>query len=256
MVLSYNDVGTWRTVSALSYNDAGTWRTITNAYYNNAGTWREFFTANTITNHSSLSTNLTHYYKYDANANDSVGTNHLTVTNSTLTTGRISNGYTSDGSADSVGAAVQNINGNTWSVNFWIYDNASSNAFRRWITTTLGGLAGNTLIFREANTGLTQLLVGGQVVNGSAVTRGAWTMYTLVSNGTNVKAYRNGSGTAEITVTTSDSVSESAFYAPGYSSPSSEFTTAILDEVGVWSKALSADEITALYNAGNGLLYN
>jgi hypothetical protein len=43
--ISYNDAGTWRTITAPSYNDAGTWRTLSEVHYNDAGTWRKVFGA-------------------------------------------------------------------------------------------------------------------------------------------------------------------------------------------------------------------
>ncbi|MFN9029642.1 MAG: PKD domain-containing protein [Betaproteobacteria bacterium] len=43
--MSYNDNGTWRTITGLFYNDNGTWRTINAAWYNDNGTWRQVYSS-------------------------------------------------------------------------------------------------------------------------------------------------------------------------------------------------------------------
>ena len=41
----------------------------------------------------------------------------------------------------------------------------------------------------------------------------------------------------------------------GYTNGTQNSALAIMDEVGVWNRALSADEVTSLYNSGAGLQY-
>lgn len=95
------------------------------------------------------------------------------------------------------------------------------------------------------------------------ITMGTSDWYHLVYtyDGTNVRAYINGSlvgGPTAASGNGSTTVSSSGFsigdriYSGG---ALGNKVRGIQDEVGLWSRAITADEVTALYNSGNGLAY-
>lgn len=82
-----------------------------------------------------------------------------------------------------------------------------------------------------------------------------WYMVTVTFDGTTEKLYVNGSqiGTGFDGSTLNTASSSTAYI--GCQAASAYFFDGYIDEVGVWSKALSTTEITSLYNGGSGLQY-
>jgi len=214
-----------------------------------------------------LTDNLISYYKLDessGNAADSVGSNTGTNTNVTYAAGKINNGAVFNGTNAKLITGVTGfptIQGNK-TVSLWF--NSSS------ITTTqqdsIFGLFDNASspsnsyqIVMDNATGGSKIKVtkwGGAVVADSGFTPTVSTWYHLVVtyDGTNTIIYINGD--LKVTSNTAVQSGTSASCVMGiYPGGTVEWYNGIIDEVGIWSRALSSTEVTALYNSGNGLQY-
>lgn len=220
-----------------------------------------------------LQTNLTGFWSFeDTSWTDDTG-NGTTLTGTgtpTTTTGRVGNAVDLDGSTDALSASSNsNIlnGGSSFSVQAWVkmtagvpneerIFNKDNNAFgqREW---GLGSrfVASNVWSFKTYNTSTTGFNCDSTVT----CTTGAWVhiVGTFDSSGGALKIYINGadatSGSPALTGTMQSTASaplevgclKTAFMAAGQ-----------VDQCGFWKgRVLSASDVTALYNSGNGLSY-
>ncbi len=224
-----------------------------------------------------LSTDLVSYYKLDeasGNASDSHGSNTLTNNGSTAyATGKINNGadfesgssnYFSISDASQVGL---DITGNL-SVSCWIKLESLPSAGRFTILSKLDFNASQqSYAFFVSNLSGTANLEVITSANGSANTAGTIaqtfstaTWYHLVfaySTAGTCVVYVNGTSIGTISgLNTSLFNGTSPFWlgSSGNGTPI-YFFDGFIDEAGIWSRTLSAGEVTSLYNGGAGLAY-
>lgn len=222
-----------------------------------------------------LTDNLISYWKLDetgsSNANDSVGDNDLTNTNVTYSSGKINNGAIFNGtSADLSGGDIASFEGiGAFSLSVWVKpttdnvrgiivskDNTSGQ--RSWYldrSLTSGNQIGFS--FGDGTT--------GEAVTNNAVAKDVFTHVVVTYDKTigtatdRLKIYFNGTSQA-LTIGANFSgdvpTSTSSFQIGARDTSSSRvFFAGSIDEVGIWSRALTSTEVTALYNSGNGLQY-
>ena len=99
-----------------------------------------------------------------------------------------------------------------------------------------------------------------QVTGNLTFTVGTWYMVTLTWDGSNMKSYRDGSGSAWLTVAstrtgTNTAAGHNTRVAIGELDVTTRAISGLIDEMGWWNRVLSAAEITELYNGGAGLQY-
>ncbi len=221
----------------------------------------------------SLLTNLVAYYKFDDNAltTDSAGSNTTTNNNTVADTSSGKIGYGAEfGSPNSskyfsLASSLVTTDKTTaaYTVTAWV--NASS--FVTADSSTVVGLCTNgklrcKLGIRDSS-GLkldwnTYNGSTGQALSSSAQTFNLDTWYFVgwTMNGTTLTFYRNGTNLGTATVTINNGVGESDAFAIGRgTADNGNFWSKWLDEIGVWSRVLTDDEMTELYNSGNGLQY-
>lgn len=197
-----------------------------------------------------LTTNITHYWKFDGNSNDSVGSNNGTDTSITYnnTNGIINNGagFANNASANiQVGALSF---GTTGTITAWIKGTPGDGAF-------IHDSSGSRFYFwcPSAGTGINANF-GGADTGTVTISYGTWTFVALTWDGVNGQFYKNGAtlgasmAFAPTGITTTNSFIGSRFTGNAVSFDS-------LDEIGIWSRALTSTEVTQLYNAGAGLQY-
>lgn len=225
-----------------------------------------------------LTDQLVSYYKLNessGNASDSVGANTLT-NNSTVgyVPALINNGADLSASnstkyfsrADSLGLGTTNAS--IWSYNIWTkqYSDPASTgimSFMGFIQTLQKQI--DTYYYNNAGTYYVRYnefngTTGEQLdfALGSTLSHSAFEMITVVKNGTSVTVYRNATslGTQTVLQADGDALGRGPLYGLGRAVfDVGGFNSAIFDEVGIWSRALTGAEVTQLYNNGLGLQY-
>jgi len=205
-----------------------------------------------------LTDNIVAYWKLDessGNASDSVGSNTLTNNNSTaFGTGKINNGADFEASSSNyfTGSVAASLTTN-FTVAFWL--KLETNTSNRIYQSGTG--AGHWDISTDASGFLrfTEDSIA-DYTSSSSMSTGTWYHCAVVKSGdsgTNITFYINGvaAGTASVGSVTTPS---GTAYFGGYNG-ASNFLDGVLDEFGLWSRALTAGEISQLYNGGNGSQY-
>lgn len=209
--------------------------------------------------------NILAYYKMDSDANDSVGSEDFTVNGATNVAGHINNCYSFDGNDSLVGGDTTMFDGlTTLSVNLWFFLTTSS-AHQNCFSKLTNVSANDTLSFLYLNGNGWNILVRDSddnfMATGNSVNYlNAWKMLTVVLDGSDLTVYVNGS---QIATTNNPSFgsglkNSSALFHIGRQDNAGTpryIDTGKIDEVGIWSRALSTAEITELYNSGSGLQY-
>lgn len=210
---------------------------------------------------STLWNSLVHYYTGDSTPNDSLGVYNGTLVNgATYATGKINNAFSFDGVNDylstSVTSSINYANAHTFSC--WVRPSSVSGTqiFMGFNTASPNGSAigfrngGNLTFFKG--------FVDGEVNSTTNLAINTWYHIVGVYKGNsfgsnNVLLYVNGSLVHTGTLTQT-SVSWKLFIGSN-SGGSGGYFNGLIDECAVWSKVLTATEITELYNAGAGKQY-
>jgi len=220
-----------------------------------------------------LSDNCIHYWKFDGDATDSVGSNDGSVSAATLTTGKINQGYDFNGGSSYIDFgtngdfSIGTGSGDTgFSISLWI--NIDSITRCRIISkgnTTTRDYAfytgtGGTLTWQLWDGGSTNYIYVDAGSMSSYV--GSWTHLVATYDGNNLntgmKIYINGS---EASVTRSSggtyagSTDSGLSFEIGRYLKTASYANAQIDEVGVWNREITSSEVTSLYNSGDGLQY-
>lgn len=213
--------------------------------------------------------NLVSYWKLDESStgvgavtrNDSHSTNHLTDNNTTPSgTGKISNGA-SYNKANSeylsrADTAALRPSG-SMSISLWI-KRASTNSSMEFIS--MKDPSSNYLI--EWST--TRILWRRQTSAGSqdatyTVSPDTTNWYHIVmtydESATTLLGYLNGTQVATKTTTGTGNSTAGQFELGRLATNAINYVDGVMDEVGLWSRALTAAEVTSLYNGGSGLAY-
>lgn len=214
-----------------------------------------------------LPDNLISYYNLNGNSNDSVNSNNGTDTSVSYSAsyGKLSSGasYSSGSSSKTSIASNANLDfTSALTISGWINPQSFATPcymitkFRSSSWSSGGGgqwmLRVNDANNIEANIYLASLT--GAVATGLSLTTGTWYHVCFTYDGSNIVIYLNGSSVK--TQAASGSISAGSFGADiGGNSLAGEYGSQYLDEIGIWSRALSSAEITQLYNSGGALGY-
>lgn len=205
-----------------------------------------------------LTDNLISYWKMEGNSNDSVDSNNGTDTSITYGTsyGKIAQGALFNGTTSKISLPTStNISGD-FTVSMWIKPpNAgySGQLFTDWNTSTK-----NIYIQVDANNLLAFYRGDGTTGQDSALTTatpltgGTWYFVVFTQSGTTKNIYINA-GTPSTQTTTNTGGVTGNIDTLGQTITGDPALNGSMDEVGLWSRALTSTEITTLYNSGNGL---
>ncbi len=211
-----------------------------------------------------ITAGLISYYSLDGNANDSHGTNDGTVNGAVVITGKIGQAYQFDGVDDYIDTGITTFPTGTFSISVWVkISGVSAHQTFLGIDKVESGDLALFYLKKDINNyfyfSLTNKL---DIISDTKSTfiPDTNTFYHLVGvfDGENIKLYINGdledSSVFDGTIATPN---QDLTIGCGYFSNNKvDFVNGIIDEVGIWSRALTPDEIIQLYNNGNGLPYS
>jgi hypothetical protein len=209
------------------------------------------------------------YYKADNTSDDSKGTNNGVLTNGgTYGTGIINQGFSLDGVNDFVNMGdTLDFDGSTpFSISMWVYLDSLSGV-RMLISkqSTASSKVGYSIFYYNGyfdcilanNRSSNNIYVKAFTTTPSINT---WYNIVLTYDGS-----KNGSGITfninsvdEVLVTEDNltgSISNSIDFNIGARNSITQYTSGIIDEVGIWDRVLTPTEVTELYNSGVGKQY-
>ena len=233
------------------------------------------YSADTIAS-SSLKTSLVASYNGESNANDSFGTNNGTAVGGlTYSTGKIGNAFVFNGSNSYVKLTTDTMKfAGDFSISAWCYfSGASANTQTIFSNLTGYGAYGygyylyymnNTLTFQINNSlpfasgGNVQLNYGVNIFNG-------WHLVTVTRKySTGTKMYLNGNLVANNTSTYNPNYHSNMIPCIGSTDYGTTYNGLVqyysnsgtkIDALNIWTKELTASEVSELYNSGNGAQY-
>lgn len=203
-----------------------------------------------------LTTNLVSYYKLDSNSNDVWSTNNGTDTSVSYVTGKVNNAASFNGSSSKVdisGTTGLPTGAGARSMAFWVY--MTSAPAGTYYIIGWGG-SGTDLDFRffiqATIVGIDQYNHSGTISNTFATDTWIHVIVTYPGSGSTYTIYKNGSSIGTLNTTATPNTSAANFSIGYRASNTDGYLTGYVDEAGIWSKVLSAQEITDLYNGGSG----
>ena len=224
-------------------------------------------------NGTSLDSGIVGAWHGENNVNDSVGTNHGTAVGGlTYSTGKIGQSFNFNGSSCVDLGDIMDIGTKNWSYSMWIKTNVVSGfttIFSKAMTESFGGrfgiLTSNNFIkvFFDP-TGSNTITADSST---SILTNTWYHLVFQIDRSDKLKLYING---VFNNLVTKDGVNNLAPYVSSdYNRPTTfklgaytntngtptQFFNGQIDAFSVWDRLLTADEVTQLYNAGNGTQY-
>lgn len=212
--------------------------------------------------HETLGDDLQAYWKFDGNSNDATGNgwngsdSNVSYDNSygLINQGVSANGSNSQIPFGNIGASVQQ----TCSISLWLKTTMTSKS----VILTLQNAGDNANLFLKLNEP-TSGKISWRLWNGSSTTAinsttatlndGNWHHIVAVRNGVNAALYIDGNTTPEATSSSFHNINvggtANKFFEPG----NDVVYNGYIDEVGIWSRELTTQEVSDLYNSGAGL---
>lgn len=220
-----------------------------------------------------LTDGIISYWKLDetsGNAIDATGTgNTLTNTNVTYSAGKINNGANFNVSNAYLSRNSFTINQTAFSISAWFKTSASapSDIYSILCQDYTGGSPSRVFQFAINNSSNFRFIRFGSsnnlltnISNSTPLNNGIWHhVVATFSNSVGSRIYVDGVLTGSDSVLTSNNSSLSIPTLMGASQGDSgsigNYFNGQIDEVGIWSRALSGSEVSELYNGGAGLSY-
>jgi len=214
------------------------------------------------------SDDLISYWKLDENALDAKGTNNGTITGATYTSsGKINGAYSFDGSDDIAIAQSDTLDFGTgdFTISFWFKVN-NNNANGVMGYGDRGDSAGWTILIEDSGKIAFLIDDGTTQIKSTGTTNWAdndWHLgMVIVDAGATQKLYVDNilQDTDDISAVGSLTTTDHGNITIGkYWNTASYVVNKLigsLDEIGIWGRALTTDDIALLYNSGSGLTYS
>lgn len=202
-------------------------------------------------------TNCEAIYRFEGNANDEFNRYNGTVTGATLvSSGIVGSCYSFDGSGDEINCPFISVP-NFYTVSYWVKYSGTGTQVHLWDGAASGANANQAFLFFTTGGNLTFRYGNGTTYGSRALacSPDVWHHVVGVNNGSTCTLYMDGVA----------GVPNAGAY-PIYNS-GVEFTmgsdgggaydfNGLIDEVTIWSRALSSSEVSSLYNSGVPNYYN
>ena len=214
---------------------------------------------------SSLDASIFAVYNADGNANDSKGTNHGTLVNgATFSTGKIGQSFQFNGTNNYLKLPNNSLNfTDDFSVSFWmklgslnqtshIIDSAGFSGIGTtgWVLN----LASGNLQFSIYNNNTLSQIAANYILTSTSV----WYHIVITSKSGYNAIYINNSLIISNTSTMRPNYVASSYSIPYigvFKTANTQFFSGNIDGLNFWNKSLTVDEVTQLYNSGNGAQY-
>lgn len=212
-----------------------------------------------------LTDNLVAYWKLDessGDAADATGNGYtLTNTSTTYSAAKINNGADFDGTNSKLSRTISNNLSGSFTISAWVKIDVTgadhliavsevSSYSNYWL---FFGINGSQKLYANLYDGTNN----PYIVTTTTFSTGTWYHVVFIRDtaADNIRIYINGSSAASAVTDTTTSVPTYGDFNLGKRTYFASKLDGSLDEVGIWSRALSAGEISQLYNSGNGLQY-
>jgi hypothetical protein len=199
---------------------------------------------------------LVGWWPFNGNANDESGNgNNGTVSGATLTTDRFGNAnkaYNFDGMNDFITAPKNYTFSNSITFNLW--SNISSLSGVQTLFSSWGSnvnLRTFTIYYESQYYRNSIQTMNNQeyVFSNQTPLTGVWKMLTGTYDGNTLNIYENGQLISSTTTGSSNfNLNQYNFYNFGTEDQLTQFYNGKLDDIGIWNRALTQQEIIALYN--------
>lgn len=221
-------------------------------------------------------TGFVSYYKFDetsgSTADDRVGSNDGTAgSGSSIVTGKLGNARSFDGTTNGYVSVNSTYGLGNSSVSMGAWVNLSSTSLKGAIIKTGDyfygyGIGVGSGTWENSGNNLILLYESIRWIDTGRAIGTGWHYVAMTIDGSGVPtAYIDGVSVGSFSGSTPLSpISTNLTYIGGYSGWNSNaggsylprYLNAVIDEVGIWDRALSASDISQLYNGGNGLICN
>ncbi len=206
-----------------------------------------------------LNTDLQSYWKFDetsgAVAIDSLNYANATINGATINqAGKIDKSYSYDGNDYLYTATGLNIQGaNPRSVWAWVYPTSSSGL--QAIYSSGVPIDNQWFLFMIKNGFLSLVGHGNDFTSTISVPNNQWSLVGVDYDGTTLRLHKiNSTGlTTQTSARTYNTASHIQYIGVAYGD--SSYFHGKIDEMGIWSRILSNDDIIQLYNSGDGITY-
>ena len=213
---------------------------------------------------------LVSYYRMEGNSNDSKGTNNGVDTSISYSTGngKFNQGAGFNGTSSLItipANASLNFGTSNRSINLWANVPASGTTDSRFYDNRNDDLTWWSFNYNYSNGTVPR--VGFEFSNtypshydenhnGIAYNDGNWHMYTLVVSGTNINIYTDGYLTTNSTwgQYNTDGSTKTNYIGAYHTSIYQQFFKQYIDDISIFSRALTSTEISNLYNSTSFLL--
>lgn len=203
---------------------------------------------------SGLPAGLVAYYPAEGNAQDGVGIHHGTNQNGAgFSAGKLGQAFALDGTNDVIHLGAWSP-GSQWTVAAWVKPSATPAGRHTivggvqdctdWAITMQSGIFG-AVIRQPGDCTLT-------VLSGTNAVPGRWYLLTATSDGATARLYVNGQLTVSTNVEPNYSGTISGTLIGGEICCANGNFPGLVDEVAIFDRAIGLDEITVMYNNGNG----
>lgn len=224
--------------------------------------------------YAALSDGLVAYWSFDDNVSEITGNFTSTDYGTTINvSGKLGNARSFDGGNDFVNINTQalfNIS-QSWSIGLWINTTSTAaDSFFSWYDFASGNKGFDFGIGRTASgASINNGRIFGGIGNAyfwatdlsPAANNGNWRYIVLTYDSSDTKFRLYSAGSLVNTSGAIASISEPTgknftIGARTYTASYDSFYAGLLDEIGVWNKALNSSEVSQLYNSGTGLNYS
>src|SRR3989338_10014185 len=196
---------------------------------------------------------LVAHWKLDGNANDSMGTNHGTLTNGPVfTTGKIGQGLSFDGSNDAVQIPDSNsLDVPHITVSAWVRKISNAPTWGMIVSRQAGISSGdNWILFYNSSANDEYRFAAQGGTNHKLYRNGVQISDNVVSSNNDIGQWVHIVGTAEGAIPPETSAICIGGGANGVSrNCDSEYSNAVIDDARIYNRALSAQEVLDIYNS-------